>query len=126
MVVTGTPQLTRIFIGGNYRQAAYDAARSKGTQVVFSYSVQAGDYDGVGYIESSADCALSLDGGRIASADGIRMQIFSPAPSPILSITTELMEAEAVVVRIRAAAVRTPVGAVRIRAAGAIPIPVCG
>ena len=72
VVVTGTPQLTRIFIGGNYRQAAYDAARSEGTQVVFSYSVQAGDYDGDGYIESNADCALSLDGGRIASADGIR------------------------------------------------------
>ena len=69
--VTGTPQLT-LSIGTYNRQAAYAAARSKGTQIVFSYSVQAGDHDTDGWIGTIGDYPLSLNGGRIASADGMR------------------------------------------------------
>ena len=68
--VTGTPQLT-LSIGTYNRQAAYAAARSKGTQIVFSYSVQAGDHDTDGWIGTIGDYPLSLNGGRIASADGM-------------------------------------------------------
>ena len=79
-----------------------------------------------GILKATLTALSAWMGGGLHRPMGYGMQIFSPAPSPILSITTELMEAEAVVVRTRAAAVRTPVGAVRIRAVGAIPIPVCG
>ena len=68
--VTDTPQLT-LSIGTYNRQAAYDTARSKGTQIVFSYSVQAGDHDTDGWIGTIGDYPLSLNGGRIASADGM-------------------------------------------------------
>ena len=63
--VTGTPQLG-LTIGTQTRQAVYDATQSKGTLVVFRYSVQATDADADGI--SIAANALALNGGTISRA----------------------------------------------------------
>ena len=63
--VTGTPQLG-LTIGAQTRQAVYDAPQSKGTLVVFSYSVQATDADADGI--SIAANALTLNSGTLTLA----------------------------------------------------------
>ena len=65
VTVTGTPQLG-LTIGTQTRQAVYDATQSKGTLVVFSYSVQATDADADGI--SIAANVLTLNGGTIILA----------------------------------------------------------
>ena len=65
VTVTGTPQLA-LSVGTHTRQAAY--VRGSGTgQLVFEYTVQAGDADSDG-IAIAAD-SLTLAGGGIADAD---------------------------------------------------------
>ena len=65
VTVTGTPQIG-LTVGSATRQAAYDATRSKGTLLVFTYTVQATDADPDG-ISVAAD-ALTLNGGTISLA----------------------------------------------------------
>jgi len=66
VTVTGTPQLA-LNIGGTPVQAAY-ASGSGSTQLVFTYTIQAGQSDANG-ISLDAN-ALSLNGGTIADAAG--------------------------------------------------------
>ncbi|WP_461327569.1 Ig-like domain-containing protein [Bradyrhizobium huanghuaihaiense] len=66
VTVTGTPQLA-LNIGGTPVQASY-ASGSGGTQLVFTYTIQAGQNDANG-ISINAN-ALSLNGGTIADAAG--------------------------------------------------------
>ncbi|UWU74072.1 Ig-like domain-containing protein [Bradyrhizobium huanghuaihaiense] len=66
VTVTGTPQLA-LNIGGTPVQASY-ASGSGGTQLVFTYTIQAGQNDANG-ISLGAN-ALSLNGGTIADAAG--------------------------------------------------------
>ena len=72
--VTGTPSVCCLSIGTNKRNImVYDAARSEGHQIVFSYSVQAEDHDTDGWIGIGENYPrISLNGGRIASVDGTR------------------------------------------------------
>ena len=62
---TGTPQIG-LTVGSATRQATYDATRSKGTLLVFTYTVQGTDADSDG-ISIAAD-ALALNGGTISLA----------------------------------------------------------
>nr|WP_246583580.1 Ig-like domain-containing protein [Bradyrhizobium iriomotense] len=66
VTVTGTPQLA-LNIGGTPVQASY-ASGSGGTQLVFTYTIQAGQTDANG-ISLDAN-ALSLNGGTITDAAG--------------------------------------------------------
>ncbi|WP_453951577.1 Ig-like domain-containing protein [Bradyrhizobium sp. USDA 377] len=66
VTVTGTPQLA-LNIGGTLVQASY-ASGSGGTQLVFTYTIQAGQNDANG-ISLNAN-ALSLNGGTITDAAG--------------------------------------------------------
>ena len=65
VTVTGTPQLG-LTVGSATRQATYDATRSEGTLLVFTYTVQATDADADGI--SVAANALTLNGGTISLA----------------------------------------------------------
>ena len=65
VTVTGTPQIG-LTVGSATRQATYDATRSKGTLLVFTYTVQGTDADPDG-ISIAAD-ALALNGGTISLA----------------------------------------------------------
>ena len=65
VTVTGTPQIG-LSIGSQTRQAVYDATQSKGTLLVFRYSVQATDTDADGI--SIAANALTLNDGTISLA----------------------------------------------------------
>ena len=65
VTVTGTPQIG-LTVGSATRQAAYDATRSKGSLLVFTYTVQGTDTDSDG-ISIAAD-ALALNGGTISLA----------------------------------------------------------
>ncbi len=65
VTVTGTPQLG-LTVGAATRQATYDATRSKGTLLTFTYTVQATDADADGI--SIAANALTLNGGTISLA----------------------------------------------------------
>ena len=65
VTVTGTPQIG-LTVGSATRQATYDATRSKGTLLTFTYTVQATDADPDG-ISMAAD-ALTLNGGTISLA----------------------------------------------------------
>ena len=65
VTVTGTPQIG-LTVGAATRQATYDATRSKGSLLVFTYTVQATDADPDG-ISMAAD-ALTLNGGTISLA----------------------------------------------------------
>ena len=67
ITVTGTPQIN-LTIGSQTRWAVYDATRSKGTLLVFSYTVQATDADSDGI--SIAANALALNGGMISLTSG--------------------------------------------------------
>ncbi|MCF7965423.1 MAG: FG-GAP-like repeat-containing protein [Methylobacter tundripaludum] len=64
--VTGSPRLA-LNIGGNLVQASY-VSGSGGTELVFSYTVQAGqtDANGIAIVANS----LSLNGGSLTDADG--------------------------------------------------------
>ncbi len=67
VIVTETPKpRLALNIGGSVRQADYSF--TMGNQVVFTYTVAAGDFDGGG-LEIAAD-ALTLNGGSIRSANG--------------------------------------------------------
>ena len=132
VVVTGAPQLT-LRLGKASWEAVYDAERSEGTQVVFSYTVQADDYhDGYRSYDTKKEHPLSmspgrypvsLNGGRMTSADGINdanilryeVSTRSLGNAPALTVEPRILVAG-----------RTPAGAARIQAAGAIPSPVCG
>ena len=61
VTVTGTPQFG-ISIGERVRYANYDAARSRGDRLIFSYVVQASDIDGDGIRRAGF---ITLNGGRI-------------------------------------------------------------
>ena len=65
VTVTGAPQLG-LTIGAATRQATYDATRSKGTLLTFTYTVQGTDTDSDGI--SIAVDALTLNGGTISLA----------------------------------------------------------
>ena len=65
VTVTGSPQIG-LTVGSATRQATYDATRSKGTLLVFTYTVQATDADADGI--SIAANALTLNGGTISLA----------------------------------------------------------
>ncbi len=65
VTVTGTPQIG-LTVGAATRQAAYDATRSKGTLLTFTYTVQATDADADGI--SIAANAMTLNGGTISLA----------------------------------------------------------
>ena len=65
VTVTGTPQVG-LTIGTPTRQAVYDATRSKGTLLMFTYTVQATDADADGI--SIAANALTPNGGTITLA----------------------------------------------------------
>ena len=75
VTVTGTPQLA-LSVGTQTRQAAY--VRGSGTeQLVFEYTVQAGDADSDG-IAIAAD-SLALAGGGITAANGMAALLGHPA-----------------------------------------------
>ena len=65
VTVTGTPQIG-LTVGSATRQATYDATRSKGTLLTFTYTVQATDADADGI--SIAANSLTLNGGTISLA----------------------------------------------------------
>ncbi len=65
VTVTGTPQIG-LTVGAATRQATYDATRSKGTLLTFTYTVQGTDADPDGI--SIATDALALNGGTISLA----------------------------------------------------------
>lgn len=65
VTVTGPPQLGLI-VGPQTRQAVYDASRSEGALLVFTYTVQGADDDPDG-IKIAAD-AITLNGGTISRA----------------------------------------------------------
>ena len=65
VTVTGTPQVG-LTVGAATRQATYDATRSKGTLLTFTYTVQGTDADPDG-ISITAD-ALTLNSGTISLA----------------------------------------------------------
>ena len=66
VTVTGTPRIA-ITIGGDQKYASYSASDSTDTQLVFIYTVQAGDTDTDG-IDIVAD--VDLNGGSIANSFG--------------------------------------------------------
>ena len=85
VTVTGTPQIG-LTIGGQTRQAGYDAGRSTGPQgqgtgpvsvLVFTYTVQATDLDEDGI--SIAANALTLNGGTISRSPTIAATLSHPA-----------------------------------------------
>ncbi len=65
VTVTGAPQIG-LTVGAATRQATYDATRSKGTLLTFTYTVQGTDADPDGI--SIAVDALTLNGGTISLA----------------------------------------------------------